>query len=330
MGPDEFRKKCKGIIPVLFCPYAKDRKSVDLEALRKNTQFLVNFANKGNKDVVIITNGSTAEFYANSIEEQKSVIKTVIDTVDGAIPTIVGVSQAGTKETIKMAKYAEAVGADCVMVVTPYYHTPFKEGLYRHFKAIAESINIGIMVYNNVAVSAANIDPKLTARLSKIDNIVALKDNTPIAKEWFLKTIYVKPEDIALCIGTAEVNYVSAASFGFMYKAFVTSLGNYAPQLSYFVYEAVEKERDFIKAHELLREKIAPIISLIDTFSANRSKISILPSGYGGAYIYQSVGKAAMDLIEELYGGPCRLPMEELTKAEKNELETVLKEIGLI
>lgn len=155
MGPDEFRKKCKGIIPVLFCPYTKDRKSVDLDALRKNTQFLVDFANKGNKDVVIITNGSTTEFYANSIEEQKSVIKTVVDTVDGVIPTIAGVSQAGTKETIKMANYAEEVGADCVMVVTPYYHAPFKEGLYQHFKAIAESINIGIMVYNNLAVSAA-------------------------------------------------------------------------------------------------------------------------------------------------------------------------------
>ena len=329
MEPNEFKKKCKGIIPVQFCPYTKDRESVDLEALKKNTQFLVDFAKDGNKDVVIMTNGSTTSFYANSIEEQKSVIKTVVDTVDGFIPVIAGVSQAGTRETIKMAKYAEEIGADCAMVVTPYYHTPFKEGLYQHYKAISDAINIGIIVYNNIAVSAAKIDPELTLRLSKIENIVALKDNTPIAAEWFSKTRLVKPEDMALCMGTAEVNYVAAAAYGFRYKGFITSLGNYAPHLSYEIYEAVEKERDFVKAHELLL-KIAPIGCATAKFSAKRSKTSILPSGYGGAYIYQAIGKAAMDLIPELYGGPCRLPMEDLTDEEKGELEDVLKELNII
>ena len=329
MRPDEFRKKCKGILPVQFCPYTKDRSSVDLEALEKNTRFLVDFAKKGNKDVVVMTNGSTTAFYANSIEEQKSIIKTVVDTVDGAIPVIAGVSQAGTRETIKMAKYAEEVGADCAMVVTPYYHTPFKEGLYQHFKAIAEAIDIGVLVYNNIAVSAAKIDPELTARLSKIDNIVALKDNTSIAAEWFSKTRLVKPEDMALCIGTAELNYVAAAAYGFRYKGFITSLGNYAPHLSYAVYEAVEKERNFMKAHELLL-KIAPIGRVTAKLAAKRSKISILPSGYGGAYIYQAVGKAAMDLVPGLYGGPCRLPMEDLTDEEKKEIEGVLKKLNII
>jgi len=330
MKPDEFRKRCKGILPVQFCPYTKDRNSVDLEALKKNTLFLVDFAKKGNKDVVIMTNGSTTEFYANSIEEQKSIIKTVVDAVDGAVPVIAGVSQAGTQETIKMARYAEKVGADCAMVVTPYYHTPFREGLYQHYKAVAEAIGIGIMIYNNVAVSAANIDAELTARLSKIDNIVALKDNTPIAEEWFLKTTLVKPEDMALCIGTAEINYVSAAAFGFRYHGFVTSIGNFAPQLSYAIYEAVEKERDFVKAHELLVNRIAPIEAMTRKFAAKRSKISILPAGYGGAYIYQTVGKAAMDLAEGLYGGPCRPPMEDITNEEKKELAAVLEKVGVI
>lgn len=330
MKPHEFREKCRGILPVQFCPYTKDRRSVDLEALETNTRFLVDFAKTGDKDLVMLTNGSTTEFYANSIEEQKSVIRTVVDTVSGAIPVIAGVSQAGTAQTIRMAKYAEEAGADCVIAVTPYYHTPFKEGLYQHYKGIAEAVDIGVIVYNNPAVSAANIDPELTARLSKIDNIVALKDNTPLPTEWFSKTRLVRPEDMALCIGTGEVNYVAAAAFGFRYKSFVTNLANYAPQLSYAVYEAVEKERDFVKANELLLTKIAPIRTLISKFTERRTKISILPSGYGGTFIYQAVGKAAMDLIEGLYGGPCRLPMEELTDAEKPELEAVLREIGIL
>lgn len=276
-----------------------------------------------------MTNGSTTAFYANSVEEQKSVIETVVETVDGVTLVVAGVSQAGTRETIKMARYAEGVGADCVMVVIPYYHTPFEEGVFKHYKATAEALNIGVMVYNNIAVSGAKIDPELTARLSKIDNIVALKDNTPIAGEWFSKTRLVKPEDMALCIGTGEVNYVAAAAFGYRYKGFITSLGNYAPQLSYSVYKAVEKERDHTKAHELL-SKIAPIVTLTGKFAEKRSKTSIPPSGYGGAYIYQAVGKAAMDLIPDLYGGPCRLPMEELTDKEKEELEETLKEINII
>jgi len=329
MKPEEFRERCRGIIPVQYCPYTKDCASVDLEALKKNTQFLVDFAKKGNKDVVIMTNGSTTEFYANSIEEQQSVIKTVVDTVSGAIPVVAGVSDAGTQKAIKMAKYAEEVGADCAMVTLPYYHTPFKEGLYQHFKAIADAVNIGIMIYNNPDVSGAIIDPELMARLSKITNIVALKDNTPIASEFFFKTLLIEPEDMALMNGMAEISYVASAAYGLRYKGFITFIGNFAPQLSYDVYEAVENEKDFVKAEEALR-KLAPFWSLVAKFSARRPTPSLIPGGYKTPYAYMDLGKAAMDLIPGLYGGPMRLPLQDSTDEEKTELREALKQMGLI
>jgi len=328
MKPEEFRKGCQGIVPVQCCPYTRDCARIDLEALKRNTQFLVDFAREGSKDVLILTNGSTTEFYANSIEEQRSVIETVVDTVGGAVPVIAGVSQAGTEQTIRMAKYAEKVGADCAMVAVPYYHTPFKEGVYQHFRAVAEAVSIGIMVYNNPDVTGAIIDPELMARLSKIDNVVALKDNTPIAGEFFFKTLLVESEDMAFLNGMGEIGYVASAAYGLRYKGFVTFIANFAPQLSYELYQAVEKERDFVRGQEVLRN-LAPFWSLLVKCSAKRSSPSLIPGGYKAPYAYMDLGKAAMDLTG-LYGGPIRLPLQDATDEEKEELKEVLKKMGLI
>lgn len=84
MEPETFRKKCKGIIPVQYCTYTESGE-LDLDGLKENTEFLVNFAKNGDKDLVIMTNGSTTECYAMSIEEQKAVIKTVVDPEDMAL-----------------------------------------------------------------------------------------------------------------------------------------------------------------------------------------------------------------------------------------------------
>jgi 4-hydroxy-tetrahydrodipicolinate synthase len=207
MTLNELKKRLKGIIPVQYCPYTKNNE-LDVEGLKRNTQFLVDFAKSGNKDVVIMTNGSTTEFYANSIEEQKMVIKTVVDTVVGRIPVVAGVSQAGVERTIEMAKYAEEVGVDCALVVSPYYHVPTKEGLYRFFEEIVNAVGISIMVYNNADVSGALIPPDLMARLSKIDNIVATKDNATAAADYAFKALTIDPEDMILLTGLGEVQYI--------------------------------------------------------------------------------------------------------------------------
>lgn len=326
MEPDEFRKRCKGIVPVQYCPYTSSR-DLDVEGLKENTEFLVEFAEKGNRDLVIMTNGSTTEFYANSIEEQKTVIKTVVETVDGRVPVVAGTAQPGTRETIKMTKYAEEVGADCAMVVLPYYHTPTKEGMYKHYKAIADAVKIAIMIYNNPDVSGALIDPELMQRLSKIENIVAVKDNSPNAADYAWKAALIDPEDMALLNGLGEIHYVGSAAYGFRYQGFVTFIGNFAPSLSYEVYEAASSG-DFNKAMEALKKQL-PIWGLMKKFMKKRESLSIIPVVLRTNYMYMSIGKACMDLVG-LHGGPLRLPMEDLTDDEKEELRKVLEEIGVI
>ncbi|MBA7530835.1 4-hydroxy-tetrahydrodipicolinate synthase [subsurface metagenome] len=326
MTLDELKKRLRGIVPVQYCPYTRD-KELDVEGLRENTQFLVDFAQDGNKDVVLMTNGSTTEFYANSLEEQKTVIKTVIDTVDGKIPVVVGAMRAAAERTIEMVKYAEEAGADCAMIVLPYYHTPTKDGMYRYYEAVADAVNIGIMIYNNPDVSGTLIPPDLMARLSKIDNIVATKDNATNAADYAFKALTIDSEDMVLLNGCGEVHYVGSAAYGLKYRGFVNFIGNFAPALSYAVYQAVEAG-DFKKALEALRKQL-PVWSLLSKFNKKRESISVIPECLRTNYMYMGIGKAAMD-IAGLHGGPLRLPMEDLIDEEKQELKEALKEMGVI
>ena len=326
MTLDELKKRLKGIVPVQFCPYTKD-KELDVEGLRKNTQFLVDFAKGDNKDVVVMTNGSTTECYANSLEEQKTVIKTVVDTVGGSIPVVAGVSQAAAERTIELAKYTEDVGADCAMMTPPYYHPASKEGTYQYCKAVAEAVNIGIMIYNNADVSGTLVPPDLMARLAKIENIIAVKDNATNAADYAFKALTIESEDMVLLNGLGEIHYVGAAAYGIRYKGFISFLANFAPSLSYEVYEAVESG-DFKKALEALRKQL-PIWNLLVKFNRKRESISVIPECLRTNYMYMGVGKAAMDLVG-LHGGPLRLPMENLSDEERQELRVVLKEVGAI
>ena len=326
MSSGEFKKKLKGIVPVQYCPYTKD-KELDVEGLRENTRFIVDFAKDGNKDVAIMTNGSTTECYANSIEEQKMVMKTVVETVGGAVPVITGVSQAAAERTIELAKYAEEVGADCAMVTLPYYHPASKEGMYQYYKAVAKAINIGIMIYNNPDVSGTLISPDLMARLAKIDNIIALKDNATNAADYAFKALTIDPEDMVIINGLGDIHYVGSAAYGSKYRGFVNFFGNFAPALSYAVYEAVE-EGNFKKALEALRKQL-PVWSLLTKFNKKRESISVIPECLRVNYMYMGLGKAAMDIVG-LHGGPLRLPMEDLTDEERQELKAALKETSVI
>ena len=171
----ELKKAMKGVFVVQITPFNKDG-SLDLEGMRANTRWLVE--RMSGKDFVLIPAGSTGEFYAMSDDECKAVIKMVVEEVNGRLQVIAGTGRAGTRETVKMCQYAESVGVDGVMVILPYYQVPEEEGMYQHYKQIAENINIGIMVYNNPTVSGSWIKPTLMAKLSKIPNIIGGKENT--------------------------------------------------------------------------------------------------------------------------------------------------------
>jgi 4-hydroxy-tetrahydrodipicolinate synthase len=160
----------KGAITALVTPFTAEG-HVDYDGLRKLARWQVKQGING-----ILVLGTTGEAPTIEDHERTSIIKTVISEVKGKVPVIVGTGTYSTKHSVHYSKEAQSLGADAVLVVTPYYSKPTDEGIYQHFKAIAESIRIPVIVYNIVGRTGRNIDAPLMKRLSTIRNIEYVKE----------------------------------------------------------------------------------------------------------------------------------------------------------
>jgi len=122
--------------------------------------------------------GTTGESATLTHEEHGKVIEAVVKRAAGRIPVIAGTGSNSTAEAVRMTQQAAAVGADASLQISPYYNKPEPEGMYRHFRAIAESVDLPIVLYNVPGRTGRSMTPETVARLAEIDNIVALKDAT--------------------------------------------------------------------------------------------------------------------------------------------------------
>lgn len=124
----------------------------------------------------IVVAGTTGESPTLSDEEKLSLFKHVIDVVNKRVPVIAGTGNNNTAASITLTKEAEELGADAIMLVTPYYNRPDQQGLYMHFSTIAETTKLPVMLYNIPGRSVVNMDAETTIKLSEIDNIVSVKE----------------------------------------------------------------------------------------------------------------------------------------------------------
>ena len=129
-----------------------------------------------NKTDAIIVCGTTGESATMSDEERKTTIKFVVDKVNKRIPVIAGSGSNNTAYSVELSKYCQEVGADGLLVVTPYYNKSTQDGLIKHFTTIAESVDIPIILYNVPGRTGVNIKPTTVEKLSKVKNIVAIKE----------------------------------------------------------------------------------------------------------------------------------------------------------
>lgn len=153
----------------LVTPFTKD--GINFGELQK----LLDFQIKQGADAIIIC-GTTGESATMSLEEKKEVIKFTIEYVHKQVPVIVGSGCNNTKSSIKLSKYAEKVGADGLLVVTPYYNKTTQSGLIAHYTEIANSVSLPIIMYNVPSRTGLNIEPKTCLELSKISNIIGIKE----------------------------------------------------------------------------------------------------------------------------------------------------------
>lgn len=136
---------------------------------------LLNWHVKEGTDAIIIC-GTTGEASTMTLEERKKTIKFTVDVINKRIPVIAGTGSNNTLGAIEMSKYAESVGVDGLLVITPYYNKTNSRGLFKHFEAINNSVNIPIILYNVPGRTGLNITPKDLVELSKLSNVKAIKE----------------------------------------------------------------------------------------------------------------------------------------------------------
>lgn len=159
----------KGSCVALITPFTED--GVNYDELRKLLEWHIE-----NKTDAILVCGTTGEGSTMTLEEKKKVIKFSVEVVNKRVPVIAGTGTNNTKSSIELSQYAEKVGADMVLIITPYYNKTSQKGLEAHFKAVNDAINIPIMLYNVPGRTGMNISPLMLTKLAELNNVVAIKE----------------------------------------------------------------------------------------------------------------------------------------------------------
>lgn len=250
--------KITGSIVALITPMFSDG-SVDYKALENLINFHIDAGTSA-----IVSMGTTGESATLNNQEHFSVMQKTIEFAQGKIPIIAGTGANSTTEAIELTQYAKEIGADAVLLVTPYYNKPTQEGLYLHYKAIANAVNIPQILYNVPGRTAVDMLPETIKRLSGVNNIIGVKDATgdlEVAKE----LIKICPKDFALYSGddaTAR-EFISLGGHGG-----ISVTANIVPQKLQTIYqlalnakidEAEELDKELAELHQNLFLESNPI-----------------------------------------------------------------------
>jgi 4-hydroxy-tetrahydrodipicolinate synthase len=287
-----------GAMVAIVTPFKDGR--VDEEALRA----LVDFQIAGGTDVIVPC-GTTGESATLSLDEHNQVVDIVIDAVAGRVPVIAGAGSNNTAEAIMLTGHAKEAGADGVLLITPYYNKPSQEGLYQHFKAIAESVDIPMILYNVPGRTSVDMLPETVARLAELPNIVGIKEATASLKR--------ASEIVELC--GPDFDLLSGDDFTFFPllcvggKGVISVSANIAPGLIAGICDAAAAG-DWSKGAELnlKLQKLARAMF----YETNPVPVK--------------TALAMMGKVTEEF----RLPLSPLSPANRARLETVLQEYELL
>ncbi len=294
----------EGTIVAMVTPFTSEDE-VDEEGMRENINYLIENGVDG-----ILVAGTTGESATITHEEQRNMIDVLIDEVNGRVKTIAGAGSNSTKEALSLVKYAENSGADAALVITPYYNKPQPHGLVEHYKILAESTEVPIIVYNVPSRTGTDIDVESIGQIAGIDNIVAIKEANPDMDK--VSMIYRKLLDLGL---EDEFNILSGnddltlpmISMGA--KGVISVVANVDPaRMSQMVNQALEG--DFHSAAKTHYE-------LYELMKALFVESNPVPS------------KECLNLMGRP-AGHVRMPLAPLKQENKLKLAKVLKDLSLI
>lgn len=287
-----------GAITAIVTPF-KDKR-VDEEAFRE----LIEFQIAGGIDGIVPC-GTTGESSTLSHEEHDRVIEIAIDAAKKRVPIIAGTGSNSTDEAIRLTKHAHEAGADGALMVCPYYNRPTQEGLYQHFKLIAETVPIPIVLYNIPGRTGVNLLPETVARLSKIDNIVGIKEASGSLKQMD-DIISQCGKDFTVLSGDDFFTLPLLMLGG---KGIISVISNVAPSDMAALIDSFNAG-DIKKARQL-HDKMFP---LIDALFIETNPVPVKAA-------LAMMGKISYDV---------RLPMYKMTDSNYEKLKNAMKNYGLI
>lgn len=165
--------KLEGTTVAMVTPFTTEDK-VDEEGMRENMNYLLERGVNG-----LLAAGTTGESATITHQEQKKMMEILVDEVKGKVAAVAGAGSNSSKEALDLVKYAEDVGADYALVITPYYNKPQPHGLYEHYKMLSESTEIPIIAYNVPSRTGTDIDVETIGKIAQLDTVVALKEANP-------------------------------------------------------------------------------------------------------------------------------------------------------
>jgi 4-hydroxy-tetrahydrodipicolinate synthase len=302
------KEKYGKILVPLVTPFKEDQ-GVDYEAAVSIAEKLI----EDNMADSIILSGTTGEFFTMSFEERVKLFQVIQDAVGNKIPLMAGVGCASTIETMALAKKAEELGFEIMMVVSPYYTKPTQKELHHHFKKVAESINIQMMLYNIPIFTGVNLNPETVAQLSKIENIIAIKEEAELNPKQMTEFINITPEDFIIYCGDDTMILEAFAQGG------AKRIGGIISGASHIIGVQL---RDMInmfldgKVEEAakIQQKYLPLFRIM---------------GQNGRTNPCSLLKGAMKMVGYHAGIP-RLPLSPGTEEEIAEVKRVMKKLGIV
>lgn len=302
------KEKYGKILTPLVTPFKEDQ-SVDYAAAVSIAEKLI--ADQ-QADSIILT-GTTGEFFTMSFEERVKLFKVIKDAVGNKIPLMAGVGCASTIETMALAKKAEELGFEIMMVVSPYYTKPTQKELYNHFKKVAESVNIQMMLYNIPIFTGVNINPETVTKLSEIENIIAVKEEAELNPKQMTEFINATPDDFIIYCGDDPMILEAFAQGGTERIGGIVSGGSHiiGVQLRKMI-ETFNKGN--IQEAAKMQQKYLPLFRIM---------------GQNGRTNPASLLKEAMKMVGYNAGIP-RLPLSPGTEKEIAEVRKVMEKLNII
>jgi 4-hydroxy-tetrahydrodipicolinate synthase len=292
--------KLRGIIPPVVTPFTAEQE-LDLPRLRAHIDLMLA---RGVHGIFVL--GTTGEFYALDEHEKQAVTAAAVEHCRGRSPVYVGTGAETTREVVRLTRMAEKEGADGVSVITPYFIKPAQPELADHFRRVAESTRLAVVLYNNPATCGGlSIEPDTVARLAGVPNIVGIKDSSGDLQNT-IEIIRNTPREKFAVLNGRDTLILAALQSGA--QGAIPASCNIAPELCVGIYESFAKGD--VEAARAFQSRLHPI----------RMAMSL---GTGNGAI-----KEAMALLGRP-AGPNRWPITPLSDEKKQKLRQILEKAGV-